>query len=157
MTQPLCLEAQTLDLQTHSRLFGLASAPVPPIAVRTHRAAALLAAHDEVLLGLMGSALENAGYEVAIERDGFAALERLRKTPFRLAVLDLHLPRRTGWEVLQGLQRLAQRPKVMVTTSQQGRLLEQRLRACGCDELLHRPFARNELVTRLERLLPTLH
>jgi DNA-binding response OmpR family regulator len=105
----------------------------------------------------MGSTLRNAGYQVVIERDGFAALQRLRQTRFRLAVLDLHLPRRTGWEVLQGLQRLAHRPKVMVTTSQQGRLLEQRLRACGCDELLLRPFAPDELLARLERLLPNLN
>jgi CheY-like chemotaxis protein len=121
----------------------------------SERPAVLVAIDDVIALSLVSSALEAAGYDVVTSRDGVDTLQWLGRQRFDLLVLELHLPRRTGWEVLQGARRLGiDRPRILVTTLQQGPRLETLVRASGADDFVPRPFAPDLLVERLERLRP---
>ena len=170
MTPTLCLASSSIELQPEQLISldsiapgadvspSLVASPTPVAVIEpptpSASCSALLAVADDVVRGLLAAALVGAGYRVAVAHDGFAALEQLARTDFGLVVLDLHLPRRTGWEVLQGLQRLPARPKVVVTTSQPGAKLAGRVRAAGADELVQRPFSPDDLLLRLARLSP---
>ena len=61
--------------------------------------------------------LEGEGYQVETADDGSEALDRLRSGTFDLALLDVHMPRMTGLEVLGVLRDLPNPPPVVVLTS----------------------------------------
>jgi len=63
--------------------------------------------------------LEGKGYEVTALADGQAALKALKKTKFDLFLLDVWMPRMTGLELLNRLQKAAYVPKIVVMTSDQ--------------------------------------
>lgn len=67
----------------------------------------ILVAEDEVdVRDSIRTTLEDAGFEVQTVADGQEALQVLQKGPLPdLLVLDLKLPRRSGWELLEILRR----------------------------------------------------
>lgn len=74
---------------------------------------------DADLAEIFAEALRAARYKVEIIQDGRAALERLAVAAPNVVVLDLHLPRVSGLEILQYVRadaRLAQ-SQVIVTTA----------------------------------------
>ena len=135
----------------------IAATASPALTAEMRLPVALVAVDDVVVLALLTAALQAAGWTVAVARDGIEALRTLDNQSFQLLILELNLPRRTGWEVLQGVGRLTRpRPKVLVTTVQQGPRLESQVRACGADDFVARPFALDQLRARLERLHPAV-
>jgi two-component system cell cycle response regulator DivK len=79
---------------------------------------ALVIEDDEDLSAIFAEALQAAGYEAEIVRDGRQALERLAQTKPHLVVLDLHLPHVEGTSILAQIrndQRLAQTRVVVAT------------------------------------------
>ena len=67
--------------------------------------AQLLLVEDEAgLVLVLGDRLRAEGHEVSVERDGDLGLERACKHPFDLLILDVMLPRRSGFDVLSELR-----------------------------------------------------
>lgn len=61
---------------------------------------------DEVeILFLVKMLLEKAGYEAIEALDGVEALEKLRKEKVDLVLLDITLPEKDGWSVLEEIKR----------------------------------------------------
>lgn len=67
-------------------------------------------------------ALTGAGYDVTVVHDGQAALKTLNKVSIDLLVLDLVMPRSTGFDVLKKLKKQKSHPPIIVLTnlSQEG-------------------------------------
>ena len=63
----------------------------------TDRPLVVCADDDDDILSLVSLRLERAGYEVAKATDGEAALELVRARRPALAILDVMMPRRTGY------------------------------------------------------------
>lgn len=59
---------------------------------------------DVVLLEVLQRFLIDAGYEIAIAKDGVDALEKLKKEKPDLVLLDILLPRLDGFEVLKAMK-----------------------------------------------------
>lgn len=57
---------------------------------------ALVIEDDEDLATIFSEALQSAGYEVEVARDGAAARQRLVETTPDLILLDMHLPKVSG-------------------------------------------------------------
>jgi CheY-like chemotaxis protein len=71
---------------------------MPPIPVRT----ILLVDDDEEAIDLLENLLVRHGYAVATAHDGQQALDYLRDNPHPcLILLDLMMPRMSGWEFLE--------------------------------------------------------
>lgn len=64
--------------------------------------------------------LELEGYHVLQAEDGDAGLRLAKQSQVALVMLDLHLPGRSGWEVLQELRtdsKVSQIPVIVITAS----------------------------------------
>jgi CheY-like chemotaxis protein len=66
----------------------------------------LLVVEDEpTIRELFAVLLRTAGYSVAQAKDGFAALEEIRRHPPALILSDLNMPRMTGFELISVIRR----------------------------------------------------
>ena len=83
-----------------------AAAPVEPTpqAVPAAASSVLIVEDDRRSAGLLRVYLEDAGYAVAIARDGIEALDLVRRLAPAAVILDVLLPRLNGWEVLAELK-----------------------------------------------------
>ena len=115
----------------------------------------LIVEDEEKIARFMSSRLELAGYDVASEADGRAALERASKRPPDLVILDLRLRDISGYDVCRELRRL-HRPwdvAVLVVSALDQPIDKLRGFAYGADAYLAKPFDLTELLDTVARLL----
>jgi two-component system OmpR family response regulator len=116
-------------------------------------AARVLVVEDaEAIRTAVGIALEDAGYLILTRPDG-AALER-DLASFRpdLVLLDVMLPGRDGFELLEVVRRLSSAGIVLLTARD---AVEDRLHGLrtGADDYVVKPFVLAELIARVEAVL----
>ena len=78
----------------------------------------LLAEDEQFLASLLKSRLEKAGVKIQIAQDGTEALKFLKESKFDLVLLDLILPKMSGFEVLEAIRadpRLQNIPVVIIS------------------------------------------
>jgi len=93
--------------------------------------------------------LETEGYDVVHAEDGEAGLARARQARFDLILLDLMLPRRSGFEVLRELRSSGDRTPVILMSARDAendRIEGLRL---GADDFIGKPFGLGELLARI--------
>jgi DNA-binding response OmpR family regulator len=97
--------------------------------------------------------LEFEGHEVEVAGDGEVGLRRAREADPSLIILDLMLPRKGGYEVLQELRAGGLRTPVLILTarSQESDLVMGF--NLGADDYVTKPFSTAELVARVRALL----
>lgn len=64
----------------------------------------LMAEDEESILNIMARKVAAAGFQVITAADGQEAWDKIRSEDPDVIVLDLTMPRMTGWEVLQRLR-----------------------------------------------------
>jgi two-component system, OmpR family, phosphate regulon response regulator PhoB len=111
------------------------------------------------ITALVAYHLAKAGYRVTTATTGPAALEAARAEPFDLIVLDLMLPGRSGYEVLDELRDHEATRGVGVILLTARREAADRIKglAAGADDYLTKPFSPEELVLRVGAVLRRLH
>lgn len=112
----------------------------------------LLAEDDAILSDGLSRSLRLAGYAVDTVADGAAADAALAAQSFDLLILDLGLPRLSGFDVLRRLrERNASLPVLILTAAD---ALESRVRGLdlGADDYMAKPFALEELSARVRAL-----
>jgi DNA-binding response OmpR family regulator len=115
----------------------------------------LCADDDEDILSLVSLRLRRAGFDVATASDGEAAVEIARSRRPVLAVLDVMMPRRTGYEVLaelRGDETLAGMKVILLSARVQEGDIARGLEA-GADAYLPKPFKAQDLVAKVQELL----
>ena len=112
-----------------------------------------LAENREILTGL----LESEGHDLETAKDGLEAVERATANPPDLILMDVTMPRLTGFQACRRLKadpRTELVPIVLVTG-----LLEREDRiqgiAAGCDDFLTKPVDSEQLLARTRTLLRT--
>jgi two-component system alkaline phosphatase synthesis response regulator PhoP len=114
----------------------------------------ILLIEDEAGLALtLEDRLVGEGYRVEVARDGETGLQRALGERFDLVVLDVMLPRKSGFEVCRELRvKQACTPILMLTARGQ---IEDKVVGLklGADDYLVKPFHMSELVARVEALL----
>lgn len=120
-------------------------------------AARVLIAEDEAhIVESLTFILGRAGYEVTEVGDGEAALARVRSAhPPDLLLLDVMLPGRNGFEVLQALRADARTrglPVLMLTAKAQphDRAMAEEI---GVDAYVTKPFSNRDVLEQVRRLL----
>jgi DNA-binding response OmpR family regulator len=113
----------------------------------------LLVVDDDVeLAGLLKFALNGAGYDVVTAFDGEQAIARFRDHKPDLVILDVNLPIRNGFEVLDAIRKHSQVP-VMMLTVRSAEEDEVRGLNLGADDYLKKPFSPRTLLARIRTLL----
>src|SRR3954454_17136122 len=114
----------------------------------------ILIVEDDMALarGLAGS-LRLAGYAVDHQADGAEAARTATSEPYVLVVLDLGLPGRSGFEVLQDIRRAGSAVPVMILTARDA--VGDRVKGLdlGADDYLLKPFAPGEVEARVRALV----
>ena len=115
----------------------------------------LVADDDDDILDLVALRLSAAGYDVVTARDGEEALRVARERRPDLAVLDVTMPKLTGYDVTRALRaddRTSRMPVILLTARVQESDLAAGLEA-GADDYLRKPFNAAELRARVAKLL----
>jgi DNA-binding response OmpR family regulator len=99
--------------------------------------------------------MEQSGYEVRVARTGDEALAAIETFQPDLVLLDVMMPRKNGYEVLQAIRaNPARRATRVVLLTAKGRDVDvEKGRALGADAYVTKPFATRELVARVKALL----
>jgi DNA-binding response OmpR family regulator len=115
----------------------------------------LCADDDEDILSLVSLRLRRAGYEVVTAADGDEAVERARTRRPAVAVLDVMMPKRTGYEVLAELradEALCGMKVILLSARVQEGDVARGMDA-GADAYLAKPFKAQDLVSKVKELL----
>jgi DNA-binding response OmpR family regulator len=115
----------------------------------------LCADDDEDILSLVSLRLERAGFRVLQATDGDSAVEAARAHRPDVVVLDVMMPKRTGYEVLAELRGDAalRDLKVILLSARVQQTDVERGYDAGADAYLPKPFKAPELVEKVEELL----
>jgi len=113
----------------------------------------LVVEDEEILAEGIRDALTHAGYRVDVVHDGLAASERVESEDFDLVVLDIMLPKRNGFEVLEGIRAKHNAVRVIILTALSDEKDVVRGLELGADGFVSKPFSPGELVARIDAQL----
>jgi len=116
----------------------------------------LLVDDDRDILTAMTAALEDMGPKVFIAMNGNDALIDAATHNPDLVVLDMMLPQRSGFLVMEKLKRGKKRsdpPRVIMITGNQGARHKVYAESLGVDVYLNKPFRMERLLDSVKKLL----
>jgi DNA-binding response OmpR family regulator len=101
---------------------------------------------DDAIRRLLAMTLRRRRLDVELATDGSEALAALQRERFEVLVLDLMLPRVSGWAVVQWLAaNPRQRPRSVIVVSAADRDLLRRLDPTVVNAILFKPFDIDQL------------
>ncbi len=125
------------------------SPPEPPRSLRV-----LLVDDDAEIVESMRTVLESKGYEILVARDGNQGLLMAERENPDLVVLDMMMPKRSGFLVLERLRRSHPVPmRVIMITANEGSRHRAYAEMLGVDDYIRKPFAMDRLLGSVQRLL----
>jgi DNA-binding response OmpR family regulator len=115
----------------------------------------LIAEDEPSILESLDFILRRAGWSIASVTDGEAALAALRRQKPRVVVLDVMLPKRSGFEVLKQIRAdAATRDLPVLILTAKGQTQDRRTaEELGADGFVTKPYANAEVVGAVRRLL----
>ena len=83
----------------------------------TAKVSLLVVDDDPAIRKLLAKIAQRAGFDVDTARDGMEALEKFEHKAYTIAIVDLMMPRLSGYELVQKLATIEPRPCVIVATA----------------------------------------
>jgi len=108
---------------------------------------------EQALLMTVGDRLRNEGYVVEYATDGDQGFEKATQLPFDLIILDVMLPRRSGFVVCRDIREAGVITPILMLTARgqtQDKVMGLKI---GADDYVTKPFEMLELMARIEALL----
>lgn len=114
----------------------------------------LLVDDDREIIESMRFALTAAGYEIFVARDGNQGLALAERENPDLVILDMMMPKRSGFLVLEKLRRTRPVPvRIIMVTANEGSRHKAYAETLGVDDYIRKPFAMDRLLDSVHRLL----
>ena len=117
----------------------------------------LIAEDEPSILESLDFILRRAGWSIASVTDGDAVMGRLRRSPPKVLVLDVMLPKRSGFDVLKQIRAddmLRDLPVLILTAK--GQAKDRRTaEELGANGFVTKPYANAEVVDEVRRLIGT--
>ncbi len=116
--------------------------------------AKILIAEDDpnIRLGLVAT-LESEGYAVTAAGDGAQALRLFPQDKFELVILDIMMPKASGYDVCRDLRARGSRVPVLFLSAKGEEIDKVVGLKLGADDYVTKPFGVHELLARVEALL----
>lgn len=113
----------------------------------------LIVEDDPMLADAMAEGLRNDGYAVDVAADGSEAGFLLSSNSYDCVLLDIMVPQRDGWSLLQEIRQRGGRTGVICVTARDG--VDDRVKGLdlGADDYLLKPFAWKELKARIRSVI----
>jgi DNA-binding response OmpR family regulator len=128
----------------------------PKTSVHPKRRTILLVEDDTFLAGMYVTKLELEGYRVVLASDGEQAVILAKKEIPNLMLLDIVLPKKSGFEVLKEVKAHAetkQIPVILLTNLGQKEDVQRGLKLGAIDYLIKAHFMPSEVVAKVKRLV----
>ncbi|WP_182869469.1 response regulator transcription factor [Stieleria mannarensis] len=122
---------------------------------QSDRGAKILIVDDDAeIIESVRYALEDAGYEVVIARDGNQGLALAERESPNLIILDMMMPKRSGFLVLEKLRRMSEEmvPVIMITGNE-GSRHKAYAELLGVSEYIRKPFQMDKLLRAVDTQL----
>ena len=116
----------------------------------------LMVDDDRDILAAMQAALEELGPQILVASDGNSAIEQASSAHPDLVILDMMLPKRSGFLVMENLKKGKKRtdpPRVIMITGNQGARHKVYAESLGVDVYLNKPFRMEKLLDAVKKLL----
>jgi len=114
----------------------------------------LIVDDDREITESLRVALEASKYEVLIARDGNQGLALAEREDPDLVILDMMMPKRSGFLVLEKLRRTRPVPlRVIMITANEGSRHKAYAEMLGVDDYIRKPFPMDRLMESVNRLL----
>ena len=109
---------------------------------------------DPEIVESIRMALQARGYEVLVARDGNQGLAMAERESPDLVILDMMMPKRSGFLVLEKLRRTRPVPmRVIMITANEGSRHKAYAEMLGVDDYIRKPFPMDRLMQSVGRLL----
>ena len=108
---------------------------------------------EEALRTVLSGELMSEGYEVRSAGDGDEAIANLEKERFDLVLLDIKMPRVTGFEVLKHIKEKYSDTKVVMLTGFADLKNAIESKKLGAEDFVSKPYDLVDLLTTIERVL----
>lgn len=115
----------------------------------------LIAEDDLDIRELVVLTLQFHGHEVASAVDGVEAVEKARKDSFDLILMDVRMPRMTGYEACRRLRKMdetSRTPIIFLSAKGQEAEIQAGMEA-GATQYILKPFAPDVLATTISNML----
>jgi DNA-binding response OmpR family regulator len=114
----------------------------------------LLVDDDAEIVESLRLALEANGYTVLIARDGNQGLALSERENPDLVILDMMMPKRSGFLVLEKMRRTRETPlRVIMITANEGSRHKAYAEMLGVDDYIRKPFPMDRLIESVQRLI----
>jgi DNA-binding response OmpR family regulator len=114
----------------------------------------LLVDDDAEIVESLRLALESNGYTVLIARDGNQGLALSERENPDLVILDMMMPKRSGFLVLEKMRRTRETPlRVIMITANEGSRHKAYAEMLGVDDYIRKPFPMDRLIESVQRLI----
>jgi len=114
----------------------------------------LLVDDDREILDAVQYAMENEDYEVHIARDGNQGIAMAEHVQPDLMIVDMMMPKRSGFLVLERLSQTYDRPlRAIMVTANEGDRHRAYAKLLGASEYIIKPFAMEQLLEAARRIL----
>jgi DNA-binding response OmpR family regulator len=113
----------------------------------------LVVEDEDTMIAGLDYALKREGYDVSLAKDGESALAMLRTGAPDLVLLDIMLPRRSGFDVLAALRREGRGVPVILLTAKGQEVDKVKGFDLGADDYVTKPFSLAELLARIRARL----
>ena len=114
----------------------------------------LIVDDDYEIVEAVRYALESKGYTVMIARDGNQGLAMAEREDPDLVILDMMMPKRSGFLVLEKMRRTRETPmRVIMITANEGSRHKAYAEMLGVDDYIRKPFPMDRLIESVQRLI----
>jgi DNA-binding response OmpR family regulator len=129
-----------------------------PVAEELKTKNVLLVDDDEEILAAMEATIRPLKVKIDKATNGNQAIDKIEKSDPDLIVLDMMLPRKSGFLVMERIRQRRQKnksekPYVIMVTGNPGQRHKAYAKSLGVNEYLNKPFRMDRLIEAIRKLL----